>query len=428
MKIEICSVDEHGLAAKAGICAADKLISVNGREIADYIEYCCLAADGKTVLEIEKPDGSKTKHVLDTSRGYIGIEFGSPVFDGVKVCANKCVFCFMDQSPQGMRKSLYLKDDDYRLSFLQGNYITLTNLTENDWERIEQDKLSPLYVSVHTLNADQRIKLLKNPKAGLIREHLQRLCASGISFYVQLVLCKGINDGAQLESTLKGLLEVKDALLGIGVVPAGITNYREQLEDIMPFDSEAARETIALIKKWQKIYLKECGARLIYAADEFFCLSEQALPSSVYYEGYEMLEDGIGMLRKLTDQFKRNAKGKNFSSAFPKDIVTSVSAYPYLLKLLHTYVYPWNDKINLVPAKNLFYGGNVDVSGLLTAADIYQIAESLKTNTVLLPENMFNQDDLTLDGATVEDISSKIRKHVRVVRNNGLDLVKELLA
>lgn len=427
MKIEILSIDEHGLAGKAGIRAGDKLVSVNGREIADYIEYCCAIADAQTELEIEKPDGSRGKYILDTGSGYIGIEFDSPVFDGVKVCSNQCMFCFMDQSPKGMRDSLYLKDDDYRLSFLHGNYITLTNLKENDWKRIERDRLSPLYISVHTLDADLRVKMLKNPKAGAINDQLRRLHENGISFFVQLVLCRGINDGSQLEATLARLLEYKESLLGIGVVPAGITDYREQLDKILVFDGKTAADVASMVSKWQKIFMRECGARLVYAADEFFCLSQQRLPSRGYYEGYEMLEDGIGMLRRLIDQFKRNARGKNFAAATPKDIVTSRSAYPYLHKLLQEYVDSENAKITLIAAPNSFYGGNVDVSGLLSASDIYAVMNELTAATVLLPENMFNQDDLTLDGATVDDISKKIGKHVRIVRNNGRDLVRELL-
>lgn len=428
MKIEIRSVDEYGLAAAAGIMRGDKLLKVNGREVNDYIDYSYCTAEESTELEIEKQDGTTEKVVLDTASGYIGIEFDSPVFDGVKVCANKCMFCFMDQSPEGMRDSLYLKDDDYRLSFMHGNYITLTNLKEKDWQRIKEQRLSPLFISVHTLNPDLRVKMLKNPKAAEIKDQLARLHDIGISFFVQLVVCRGINDGKQLDATLEGLLEYKDSIMGIGVVPAGMTDYRANLEVLQAFDAKTAAKTIACISKWQKFFMAETGMRLVYAADEFYSLCSRRLPQSNYYEGYEMLEDGIGMLRKLTDQFRRNARGKDFTAAAPKDIVTSQSAYPYLETLLNRYVKPQNQRVNLVTARNRFYGGNVDVSGLLTAQDIYDIAQELKTTTLLLPENMFNQDNLTLDGATVDDIAKKTGKNVKIVCNDGRALVQAILA
>ncbi len=409
--VEIANVKENSLAHSKGIEPGDKLLKINGLRPRDYIDYMNCVSAGQFELEIQKKKKKNSKkYTFNRSYGdEIGLEFASIVFDELLTCDNSCEFCFIDQQPPGLRDSLMCKDDDYRFSFLQGSFITLTNLNEEELERIVNNHLSPLYISVHTTNPDLRRKIMNNPRAGKIKQQLEFLAHHNIQFHLQLVICPGINDGSELDRTFADLQKFSESLLSIGIVPVGITSWREADNDLTPFNSEGAREILIQIEKWQDKYAQNQRENCIYAADEFYLLADKKIPKLDSYGSFPQLENGIGLTRLSRHNYwkKRQIYPDRIRESKHLEIITS--------KLGNKALQPiWNDmkkidnlKLSVQVIDNNYLGEEVTVTGLLFGRDILdQISGKNCADIIILPEVIFNDDGLTLDDYSQQDFQS----------------------
>ncbi|MGM0607450.1 MAG: DUF512 domain-containing protein [Candidatus Muiribacteriota bacterium] len=339
--------------------------------------------------------------------------------DNIKQCENNCIFCFIDQMPPGMRKTLYVKDDDFRHSYLYGNYITLTNCTEKELEYIADNNLSPLYISVHALNPDIRKKIMNNENAGKIQKNLSFLTSEEISLNIQIVLIPGLNDGEILKETLRGLYKFTPYIDSVGIVPVGLTRFRKNLEKISSVDSKKALEVLNLVTKFQKKAFKEYGVKWVYPADEFFLLAEKKIPGDSFYNKYEQIENGIGITRKFLNSFHRASKRKVLDFNRKGYLITSVSGK----KIFDTLIKKYNLNIELIVVKNKFFGESITVTGLLTARDIlFNISKkALKDYPVLVPDIIFNFEEYTLDNVSREEIL-KTDNRINIIKTKGCSL------
>ncbi len=408
----ISFVVPNSYAYNAGIKAGDKILKINGREINDVLDYRFETVSSK--LDIVFIRDEEEKNVLVTKREYddFGAEAETYLMDEKKRCKNACMFCFIDQNPKGMRESIYFKDDDERLSFLQGNYVTLTNLEEKDIDRIIEMHISPVNVSVHTMNKELRVKMMKNKNAGRVLDYLPKLSAGGIEINAQLVLCPDVNDGAELEYSLKELYKLP-TLNSVAAVPVGLTKHREGLCPLSPFNKESAKRVIETIDRFGEKAKKEKGVRTFYASDEFYLKAETPIPKDSYYEDYPQIENGVGMLRDHKEGFDfaldEAIKGNRKYQGRKKSIATGVAAYPHILSLVNKFKNAYPDAlINVYEIKNHFFGESVTVSGLLTGGDIAsQVTDA--GEIILLPENVLKQDeDIFLDNMTLEELKEKL--------------------
>ena len=432
MASKIKSIADGTPACGTIIRAGDVLRRINGHAIGDVLDYTFYTYDSRLILELWGADGGLKLVRLEKPEGLdIGLEFDTYLMDRERSCANKCVFCFIDQLPKGMRKTLYYKDDDVRLSFLQGNYVTLTNLSRADIERIIKLRVSPINVSVHTLDPKLRAFMLgiKNGEAGL--GPLRRLAEAGITLNCQIVCCPGINDGARLERTLKGLYALGGSINSVSVVPVGLTKHRQGLARLNPFDKERAYETVKTVERFGKICLGKRGSRVFHCADELYIKAGLELPPHENYEDYPQLENGVGMMRLFTKQFmdeltntEETEGGERFS------IATGTAAARFLSKLLMTA----SGKYGKIPGKvyairNDYFGGGVTVSGLITGSDIIAQLKSKELGArLLLPINMLKHgEEVFLDDVTVEELSKELGVKVRIVKQNGADFLKAML-
>lgn len=414
------NTEPGGIAAEVGIEPGDVITAVNGQPLEDLIDFSYLCADENIELEVVKTDGEvwavEIEKDIDEE---LGMTFASATFDRIRSCANKCVFCFVDQMPPGMRETLYIKDDDYRLSFLQGNFVTLTNLKPADTDRILRLKLSPLYVSVHTTNPELRQQMLGTRKAAGIMDQLKQLAAGGIAFHTQVVLCPGFNDGPELDRTISDLAELGPAVLSIAVVPVGLTNVRANLPVLRMVTPEEARGIIALVRPWQERFEKEYGEALVYLADEIYLLAGLEIPPAEHYAGFPQIENGVGLTRQFYDSFAEEAAGLPEKIAAPKRItmVTGVSGELVLkpvterLNLIH------NLSVTVKAIPNRFFGETVTAAGLLTGQDV---AAELKGqdlgDLVLVPSVMCRRNErVFLDGMTPEELAEQLKVPVAVV-------------
>lgn len=420
----IDSVAKASIAEELGIKPGDVVLAVNGQEIGDILDWQMATAGEELTLTILHRDGSVTE--FDIEKEYdedLGLVFSSPTLDKIKHCANRCLFCFVDQQPPGMRDTLYIKDDDYRLSFLTGSYITLTNLTEKDLARIKKLNISPLYVSVHTTDPALRQKLMGNPRAGRILSILKELAEAGIVFHTQAVLCPGINDGEALEQTLNDLYGLYPAVQSLAVVPVGLTGHREKLYPLSPYDALCAQTVLCQVERWQKRAYREKKTRFVFAADEFFHMAGQPVPTDEEYEGYPQLENGVGLIRLLFNEWEHWHKNLPKSLAKPRSVtlVTGVSAYFYLEPLVKHLNTIAGLNVTLLPVKNTFFGGHVTVAGLLTYTDILPpLMAQGDTSPVFLPRVMLKKGtDLFLDGHNTGELASKINREVYVADGLG---------
>ena len=432
---KIIGVTENSIAEEMGIEAGDVLLKVNDKYIYDILDFRYEQNDEFVVLLIKKPDGEEWE--LEIEKDYsedLGIIFEQPLMDCYNSCHNKCIFCFIDQMPKGMRDTLYFKDDDARLSFLQGNYITLTNMKDDDFERIIGYRLSPINISIQTMNPELRCKMLNNRFAGDALKRLDRLNEVGIQMNSQIVLCKGINDGDELERSIHDLTQYIPNMSSLSVVPSGLTDHREGLYELVPFEKEDAVEVLKIIHKWQKICMDNFGTHFVYASDEWYILAGLAIPDSDYYEGYEQLENGVGMIRSFIDDFdfavsdisnviynkKLSDKKKKFT------FVTGVLFSGYLeecLKKLNE-VYPYFE-YEVVTIKNDFFGHKITVAGLITGQDIInQLKDKDLGDCIIIPDTMLKADeDILLDDITVCEIESALQKNIHIVKSSGEVLV-----
>ena len=431
----IKSVDKGSIAEELEIEVGDILLTINEQPVVDIIDYMFLTNDEVIEIEIQKPDGEVW--AFDIEKEYdesLGIEFDNPIIDHAKRCTNSCVFCFIDQLPKGMRESLYFKDDDSRLSFLQGNFVTLTNLKDDDINRIIRYRISPINVSVHTTDPELRKKMLGNRFAGNIMERLKQLCDGGITVNAQIVLCPGYNNGETLTHTLMDLMTLAPNLNSIAIVPIGLTRHREGLIHMEAFNKETAYETVQRVTAFQEVALAKLKSRFAFLADEFYIKAEVDFPPDSDYEDYIQLEDGVGMIRKLMTEVNSVLSSKSALKSDVKRsaIVTGVAAAPYLETLARQIeaAYP-TLTIDVIAIQNEFFGERITVAGLITGTDIMKQAEHLKMKSIdqiLLPGSMFRaEEEVLLDDVTLTDLQTFFKIPVIKVATEGHALIKQLL-
>ena len=420
------------IAEELEIEAGDVLVSINEQPIRDVFDYRYLSEDEELTLLIRKPDGEEWELEIEKDAYEdLGLVFEDGLMDEYRSCRNKCIFCFIDQMPPGMRDTLYFKDDDARLSFLQGNYITLTNLSEEDMERILFYKLSPINISVHTTNPELRCKMLNNRFAGEALEKIKRFYDAGLEMNGQIVLCKGYNDGEELERTIHDLTAYLPQLQSVSVVPMGMTKFRDGLAHVEPFDKEDAIEVIGIIKKWQEIIQKHYGTRMIHASDEWYLLAEIPLPEEEDYEGYPQLENGVGMVRSMNEEVDwclNELKGDDRVRKLT--LITGTLAEPVIREQLEKIQkkYP-NIDANVYGIRNDFFGEQITVAGLVTAQDIIaQLKNKELGEVILLPEVMLRSgEDVFLDDLTVSDVEKALQTRVGIVKSKGEAFVRAVI-
>ncbi|MDD2978717.1 MAG: DUF512 domain-containing protein [Hespellia sp.] len=416
------------IAEEMGIEPGDKLLSINENLIEDVFDYHFYVNDEEIVLLIEKESGEQWE--LDIEKDPeedLGIEFEQSLMDEYRSCRNKCMFCFIDQMPKGMRDTLYFKDDDSRLSFLQGNYITLTNMSEEDVRRIVRYHLEPINISFHTTNPELRCKMLNNRFAGEALDKVQILYDGGIEMNGQIVLCKGVNDGAELERTISDLTRYLPYLQSVSVVPVGLTKFRDGLYPLESFSQEDAREVLGIIHKWQKKVYEEYGFHFIHAGDEWYILAKEELPEERRYDGYLQLENGVGMMRLLENEFQEAVDGVvPDEGSCEVSIATGYLAYDFIREMLEVLLQKLpNHKVNLYRIRNDFFGEKITVAGLITGTDlISQLKGQPLGERLLLPCSMFkNGENVFLDDITLEEVEEALQIKVKIVQSSGQDLV-----
>ena len=420
------------IAEELGIRPGDKLLAIDGHEIEDIFDYQFYVEDEEIVLLIEKPDGEQWELEIEKEADEdLGIEFGQGLMDEYRSCYNKCIFCFIDQMPKGMRDTLYFKDDDSRLSFLQGNYVTLTNMSSHDIERIIRYRLEPINISFQTTNPELRCRMLHNRFAGEALKKVDMLYQGGIEMNGQIVLCKGVNDGDELERSIRDLTSYLPLLKSVSVVPVGLTKFRSGLYPLDPFTKEDAREVLDFIHRWQEKIYQEYGIHFIHAGDEWYLLAEEDVPEEERYDGYLQLENGVGMLRLLFNEF---AEGYDALTGDDRrdelSIATGKLAYPYLCKMAEkiTEKFP-GVRIHVYCIRNDFFGERITVSGLITGQDLMaQLKERELGRRLLIPCNMLKTDeDVFLDDFTVEQVSGALQVPIDIVKSSGQDLIDSIL-
>lgn len=405
----VSDVLQGSIAEELGIEKGDEILSIDGEKMSDMIDYNFYCKSDFLTLEVKKTSGDI--EAIELEKDYdeeLGIVFESAVFDRVKPCLNKCIFCFVDQQPEGLRKTLYIKDDDYRLSYLQGTYITLTNLTDKDRERIKKMHLGPFYVSVHTTNPDLRVKMLRNPNAAKIMDNLKWFRKNKIPFHAQIVLCPGYNDGEELERTLNDLASLKNTVLSTAVVPVGVTQFRKEV--LKQVDENVAKETLKIASKFKRVCL----------SDEFFLLAGEKIPPAKYYGNFAQLEDGVGAIRLLIDDYKAQKLPEKISK--PSKFVFAVSyaaleAFKFIADDLNKKVN--NLEIELAPVKSKYWGQNITVAGLITSEDLINTVKNKECDAVVIPSVMLRpySEDF-LDGKTLDYVRKQSGKSFAVLKNN----------
>lgn len=422
MKNLIVKVLKNSIAEELEIEAGDELLTVNNSEIKDYIDYKYQISDDLVNFEIKKKDGEIWE--LEIEKEYdedIGIVFENPLMDNIKVCSNKCIFCFIDQMPKGMRKTLYLKDDDTRLSFLYGNFITLTNLTDDEIDRIIKYKISPIKVSVHTTDSELRKYMMGNDKDIDILEYLKKLIDAKITVDCQIVLVRDVNDGAQLTKTINDLSSLHPGLRSVAVVPVGLTKHREKLTPLKPFDKESASAVVSQVTDLQKQLLKNIRTRFIFIADEFYIQSENDFPAYEDYEDFDQLENGIGMCRLFKNQVEDKVKNIKYKEVLNDEItfVTGLAAYELMIEISKIIMNKINVKINVFKIINNYFGDRITVSGLTTGKDIIEQLKDKNYKNIILPGNMINDNLVMLDDMEIENLEKELNTSVEVCDVDG---------
>ncbi len=431
MKARIKYVELGSVAEELGIRSGDVLTAINHKPVLDIMDYLYYRDDDQLTLTIETSDGEIWDCEVEKSYNEtLGLVFENPIIDRAMHCSNKCIFCFIDQMPKGMRQSLYFKDDDSRLSFMMGNFITLTNVSDAVFQRMIDYRISPINISIHTVDSAMRIKMLGNHSAGDIKQRLVALNQAGIEMNGQVVLCPGYNDGAYLDETIHFLSGLYPNMASMAVVPLGLTKYREGLPDLAPVDRAKAQQIIAQIDGWQKKLLASIGSRFVFAADEFYLKANLAIPAESYYEGYVQIENGVGLVRKFEDQVYQSLRDLPTLQVKPGNVVvTSVGASDMMRRIRRYLFEKYNiDAFDIIVVENRFFGASITVSGLLTAADILEATADLDEDArVLLPKNTLNTDGVFLDNLSSEAFRRAVENEVVFVPTDGRKFVKILM-
>ncbi len=433
--VKITSVVPQSRAERAGVLAGDILVAINGRTVTDVLDYRFFLTDTTVSLSLLRNGESLEVTIRKREYDDIGLDFETPLMDKKHACENKCIFCFIDQLPRGMRETLYFKDDDSRLSFLHGNFITLTNLRDTDIDRIIEMHISPVNVSVHTTNPELRVKMMHNKRAGEVLSYLPKLAEAGITLCGQIVLCRGINDGEELERSLRDLYALGDALESVSVVPAGLTRYRDKLYPLSTYAPEEAAEIITQVETFAEQCLSACGSRKFFCADELYLTANYPLPEEDYYEGYAQIENGVGMITSLLTEFESELPFLDEYLAEYKaprrvSICTGVAAYPTIRAMAARLAAMVEGlDIHVYEIVNRFFGESVTVAGLLTGRDMAeQLAGKELGDELIIPENTLRADEaMFLDDMTPEELSSRLGVPVRAGKNDGAAFIREML-
>lgn len=434
----IQAVQEDGIACEMGIEPGDRLLEINGEAVEDVFDYQYMIEEEYVEVLVEKPSGEEW--LLEIDKDYeedLGVTFENGLMDEYRSCSNKCIFCFIDQMPEGMRETLYFKDDDSRLSFLQGNYVTLTNMSERDVERIIKYHLSPINISFQTTNPKLRCRMLHNRFAGEALAKVDRFYEAGIRMNGQIVLCKGFNDGEELERSIRDLTKYLPHLQSVSVVPVGLSRFREGLEPLEPFTPEDAKHVLEQIRRWQNTLFPEYGLHFVHASDEWYILAGEEMPQEESYDGYLQLENGVGMIRLMLEEFEDALRGLEEPGALDDRIlegeyssVTGKIAYPYIRNMADRIMERFPGiAIRVYPVRNDFFGERITVTGLLTGQDIIaQLKEKELGEILYLPENILRSgEQVLLDDITVQELSGALQVKTDIVKSSGYDFVNAFI-
>ncbi len=432
-RMTVQNVIAGSIAEEAGIEKGDVLLSINGEKIEDVFDYRFLMTDEALMLEIEKSDGEIWDIDIEKDEYEdLGIDFENPLMDEMKSCSNKCIFCFIDQLPRGMRETLYFKDDDSRMSFLAGNYVTLTNMKDEDIDRIIRYRMSPINVSVHTTDPKLRTFMLNNRFAGNVVERINKLVEAGIEVNCQIVLCRGINDGNELNKSISDLAQMYPGVKSISVVPVGITRHRDGLLELQPYNSESSELVISQVEKLQQSFIESYGSRIVYLADEFYIMADRTIPSYEDYEDFPQIENGVGLISLMLHEFYEHLEGivPYETANRTVSIATGVSSYKYIKELATELENKFEGlKINIYEIKNNYFGKNVTVTGLLTGIDlIEQLKGKELGNELLISRSMLKADeDILLDDYSVKMLETALDIKVTIVENDGKDFIEKII-
>ncbi len=422
MAHRIVEADPHAPGYRHGLRPGDEILRINGEEVIDEIDYQALTGERRMDILVRRPDG-REEHVRFVKEDWepLGLRMSESMMCTPMLCRNKCVFCFVDQMRPGMRPSLYVRDDDWRMSLMMGNYITLTNLSRSEFDRIIRRHASPLYISVHATDPALRLRMMKNPRAGELMDQLEELKRCGIRYHCQVVLCPGWNDGAALDRTLSDLEGLMPAVLSVALVPVGLTRFRDGLEKLRPYTREEARAVIARAEEWQRHFLASASSRIVFPADEFYCLAGMDMPPDESYEDYAQIENGVGMLRRFEEEMRMAREADDDPRGRKRHVTVAcgVSVAPYMEKWLSAYG-PENVSWQVLPIVNRFFGETVTVTGLLTGTDLTEQLKDVKTDEILLSGGVVRAEgDLLLDDMTVEELRARLPAPLTLTQSGG---------
>ena len=433
--VKITDVERLSRAERHGIRAGDVLISIDGNEIRDVLDYRFYLAEKKIALTLSRDGKEYTVTIKKGEYDDIGLDFETPLMDKKQSCKNGCIFCFIDQNPEGLRESLYFKDDDSRLSFIHGNYITLTNMIDEDVSRIVKMRFSPINISIHTTNPELRVKMMKNKRSGEVLKYLDTFKESGISMCGQIVLCRGINDGNELLRSMNDLAKYYPQMTSVAVVPAGLTKFRDKLFPLTDFSEREAGEVIDMIDAVSERHKAEYGSRLFFAADEFYLKAKRPIPDSEYYEDYPQIENGVGMIRSFADEAGMGIEDaaelvSSFSGERTVSVVTGVASYDLISSVASRLEAMCPGlRISVYKIVNNFFGDSITVSGLLTGKDIANQLKGCELgDELLIPENSLRHgENVFLCGMTTDELSEKLGVRVSTSGSDGYEFVEAML-
>lgn len=432
MEHVITDVLAGSIAEEVGIEPGDILVAIDGADVADIVDYEYFCARELLTLTVRKPDGQILEAEIEKDEEeWLGIGFENGLMSRTRLCANHCVFCFVDQMPPGMRPTLYVKDDDWRMSFMMGNFVTLTNVSDQELQRIIDRHIPVLYVSVHATDPELRVRMMRQPRAARLMEQLKKLIAGGVALNCQIVLCPGWNDGEALERTLTDLWSLGPGVRSVAAVPVGLTGHREGLEKLQTYNAESAGRLLEQVERWQARCLAERGTRFIFPADEFYAMCGREVPEAEAYEGYPQIENGIGMMRKFEDELRAALRERKPGCAKGRKVTmaTGVSATPWLGRMA-ALVAEWTGlAFQIITVKNHFFGGTVTVAGLLVGQDL---AEALKGriegDRLVLPRSMLREnEDTFLDDSHLDDLSKALGCRIKAAWVDGADFLSAVL-
>lgn len=423
------AVQPHGVAYRRGLRAGDALISINGEAIVDEIDYQALSNKSRLDIRVLKADGrEESVRIIKAKDAPLGLRLADTLACRPRPCKNKCIFCFIDQMAPGMRPSLYVKDDDWRLSLMMGNYITLTNVDDQEFARILRRKASPLYISVHATDPEARVRMMRNPAAAHLMERLNALREAGLHFHCQIVLCPGWNDGEILRKTLDDLSALYPAAQSAALVPVGLTRFREGLADVKPFDRAGAQRVMAIAREYQQRMLAAHGTRFVFPSDEMLLIAGEDIPDNAAYEEFPQIENGVGLLRKFEESLK-SAAAENTKMAVPRKIrmACGASIAPVMEKWMAAYAPP-GVEITVQKIRNTFFGETITVTGLLTGGDLKEQLQNAREDEILLCSNTLREEqDLFLDDMPLGELRNALKPRLTIVPNDGAALFAALL-